>query len=256
MILATRGGDVAVRSTSLGRLLESRGGGRSHGVTVSGRTVAGLPAAGAAITFAALAVASLKMRVWRGEGLDRQRITKSWQARFFAGAPNEREPWVSVWAKTEGCLTARNSAYWLKSKDAAGRVVSVYPIAPDCVDVRWNKDRYRPEYRVLVDAGGIWSDWLGPEYILHFRGLGDPAEASALVPRTPVEIYRDSLGAALAKSGYEKSFYERGVQQSIAVSFPKEVKSDEARQWREVYEAEHGGLETRTACASSAPALS
>ena len=72
MILATRGGDVAVRSTSLGRLLDSRGGGRSHGVTVSGRTVAGLPAAGAAITFSALAVASLKMRVWRGEGLDRQ----------------------------------------------------------------------------------------------------------------------------------------------------------------------------------------
>lgn len=242
MILATARGNVAVRSASLGQLIESRTGGRTAGVHVTGRTVAGLPAAGAAITFAALAVAALKMRVWRGEGLDRQRIRDTWQARFFAGQPNEREPWVSVWAKTEGCLTARNSAYWLKSKDKAGRVVSVYPIAPDCVDVRWNRDLYRPEYRVMVDASGSWSDWLGPDAILHFRGLGDPAEAGALVPRTPIEIYRDSLAAALAKVKYETGFYEEGVHQKLAVTFPKEVKAGEARQWRELAQADQAGL--------------
>lgn len=243
MILATNRGPVAVRST-LGQLIESRGGGgRAAGVHVSGRTVSGLPAAGAAINFAALAVSSLKMRVWRGEGLERERVRNTWQARFFAGAPNEREPWVSVWAKTEGCLTARNSAYWLKSKDAAGRVVSVYVIAPDCVNVRWNRERYRPEYQVQLDAEGYaWSDWLGPEHILHFRGLGDPAEASALVPRTPVEIYRDALGAGLAKLKYEAGFYEDGVHQKLAVTFPKEVKAEEARQWRDLAEADQGGL--------------
>lgn len=242
MILATSRGPVAVRSSTLGQLIESRGGGRTAGVHVSGRTVAGLPAAGAAIVFAALAVASLKMRVWRGEGLERARVRDSWQARFFAGAPNEREPWVSVWAKTEGCLTARNSAYWLKAKDKAGRVVAVYPIAPDCVTVGFDREKHQPRYRVQVDAAGGWSDWLGPDYILHFRGLGDPAEANALVPRTPIEIYRDSLGAALAKVKYETGFYEEGVHQKLAVTFPKEVGADEARTWRDLAQADQGGL--------------
>lgn len=242
MIIRTRGGgDVAVRDMTVGQILRSQ---QSPGsVQVTPQSVAGIPAAMRAIAIASTAVAKLRFRVWRGYGVERRPVETTWQARLFAGTPNERESWFLLWEQTEACLTARNNAFWLKLSDSAGRVSAVYLIHPDNVGVRWNIERNTAEYRVRLSHTQKWSDWLDSSSVLHFRvGYADPA---AIVAPSPVMLHRESLRAALSKTRYEAALYDEGVSQSLAVIFPREVRADEAERYRERFQAEHGGVENR-----------
>jgi HK97 family phage portal protein len=244
VILATKGGDATLRDASVGALLAAEGmaRGSSPATAVTGRTVGGLPAADLAIRLASQSVALRKrIDVWRGPVNDRRRIETTWQARFFAGQPNERDPWLLVLEQTEASLTSRNNGYWLKLHDAARRVAAVHVIHPDCVKARWNSASQRAEYRIRVDDTGGWSPWLGTDQILHFK-VGYP-EPGSIWCSSPVQRFRTALGSALAKGRFENDFYDRGLMQALAVVFDKDVKPEQARRFRELMQNEHGGVD-------------
>jgi HK97 family phage portal protein len=246
MILATQGGAVKVRDASIGAVLAAEGAlrGQNGGSAVTGQSIGGLPAADLAIRIASQAVAKLRrLDVWRGKQPNLQQVTGSWQARFFAGQPNERESWFDVFEQLEASLTARNNGYWWKLRDAAGRVGAVYTVHPDNVGARWNSDTREAEYRVRNDAGQ-WSDWLTAEDVLHFR-VGYP-EPGALVAPSPVQRFRDTFGAAQSKTRYESVLYDDGVLDSVAVTFPADVSPEQARQFRDMMKDQHGGVENRS----------
>jgi HK97 family phage portal protein len=246
VILATKGGDATLRDASVGAILAAEGmaRGSSPATAVTGRTVGGLPAADLAIRLASQSVALRKrIDVWRGPVNDRRRIETTWQARFFAGQPNERDPWLLVLEQTEASLTSRNNGYWLKLHDAARRVAAVHVIHPDCVKARWNSASQRAEYRIRVDDSGSWSDWMTSDDILHFR-VGYP-EPGAIVAPTPIERFRSALAAALAKVEYERVLYDEGVLNSLAVVFGEKVTAEQAERFRELMANEHGGVQNR-----------
>jgi HK97 family phage portal protein len=245
MILATHGGDALMRDASVGAILAAEGlarGGQTGGTAVTGSNVNGLPAYNAAIRIASQAVAKRRsIRVWRGEDASRRRITTTWQARFFAGLPNERDSWFSIFEQTEASLTARNNAVWLKLSDAVGRVGSVYLIHPDNVEVRWNANQRRVEYRIRVDGTAHWSDWLTSADILHFKvGYLEPG---CIWAPSPIKIFRDALGAALAKVRFEKGLYDKGVMQQIAAVFPAGITKEQAEKFRDVFQSAAGGVD-------------
>jgi len=243
MILATPAGDVMVRGAQLNAMTDLLPLRSRAGVSVTDRTAGGLPAAKEAIRQASAGVAKLDLLVFRGRGKDKRPAPATWQARFFAGTPNERESWFLVWEMTEACLTARHNAYWQKLKDERGQVRAVYVVPPRQVTARWNTDTSRAEYR-LTDERGRRSSWLDSSVILHFR-VGHP-DPGALVAPSPVELHREQLAAALAKSRFESNFYDRGIMQSLAVVFRAEIEPQQARAWREAFEAEHAGLDNQT----------
>lgn len=246
MILATKGGDVQLRDASIGAVLAAEGAlrGQGGGAAVTGRSIGGLPAADLAIRIASQAVAKRKrIDVWRGDDELRRRITGTWQARFFAGQPNERDSWFDVFEQLEASLTSRNNGYWLKLRDEQGRVGAVYTQHPDNVEARWNRDARQAEYRLRNGDAGDWSDWLTSEDVLHFR-VGYP-EPGALVSPSPVQRFRTAFAAALAKGRYEGVLYEGGVLDSVAVTFPLGVKPEQARQFRDMMKDQHGGVENR-----------
>lgn len=239
MILRTlAGGERSVRDVSLGTLIAAENGLRGSASTaVTQRAVLGLPAWLAAVRLASQAVASRKLRVYRGDGALKTRMRSTWQARFFAAAPNERESWFAVWAQTEASLTNSHNAYWTLMLDDAGRVAAVYVADPQAVEVRWNRDQKRKEYRVTRDDGSK-SEWLTGQTVIHFRALNLPGW---LVDPSPIALHRESLSSALAKVRYESAYYDEGIMQSLAVTFPKEMKPEEADRWRQVFQATHAG---------------
>lgn len=244
MILATKGGDVALRDASIGAVLAAEGAlrGQIGGATATAASVGGLPAADLAIRIASQAVAKRKrIDVWRGT--PPTPVTTTWQARFFAGQPNERDAWFDVFEQLEASLTSRNNGYWLKLRDQQGRVGSVYTLHPDNVEPRWNRDARQAEYRIRDDNGG-WSDYMTSEDVLHFR-VGYP-EPGALVAPSPVKRFRVAFEAALAKEQYDSVLYRDGVLNSLAVTFPADVTPEKARQFRDMMKDQHGGVENRS----------
>lgn len=235
MIARTRHGDVLIeqREASMGELLASQGVllRSASGTAASSREVAGLPAWTQAIRIASEAIAKHRMRVWRGEDAERRMVTTTWQARFFAGRPNEWYSWFEAWERTEASLTARWNAFWLKEHDELGRVVAIYVLHPDEVAARWNRTLRRPEYQVQL--AGLRSEWLTSRDVLHFRvGTPDPGQ---IVSPSPVERHRRAWVAALARQAAEAEFYEDGSRRTTAVVFPGDVTPQQAEEFRQVY---------------------
>ncbi len=242
MILKSRYGDVAVtqqRDSNLGTLLRAEGLLRGNYGAVTTKDVSGLPAWKQAIRIASEAIGKHRMRVWRGEDAERRRVSGTWQARFFADRPNTLDPWFRVWEMTEASLTARGNAYWLKLFDVSQRVSEVYVVHPDTVQVRWNREALRPEYRVAQP--GMESPWLTPLDVLHFR-LGFPAPGAIQAP-SPVEEHRTALASAVSKMRSETALHEKGLSKTVAVVFPGNVTPEQAEEWKRVYIGA-GGIES------------
>lgn len=237
MILTGRGGDVEVRAN--GQWPGFNFGANPLSVPPPGwrgsngrDVVAGVPAASLAVRIASEQVASMCPGVFRGEGLDRVEVNRSWQAMFFNGQPNNTDPWDSVWQQTEASLSAENNAYWWLTMDA-GRVSEVRVVDPSLVTPKW--DGTSKVFDVAQKGGRIQ---VGTDRILHFRGPGAPGEPAA---PNPIDVFVDSFDAAVNRAGYEAEFYERGMGQAIAVTFPTGVQSKDARAFQDQLLASHGG---------------
>lgn len=194
--------------------------------------VAGIPAADAAVRIASEGVAGMEPGVFRGDGLDRLEVNTTWQARFFDGQPNVEDPWDSVWQQTEASLTAERNAYWWLVLDA-GRVVNVQVVDPRLVTPQ--RDGSRKVFLVDQKGGRVT---VGTDRILHFRGPGGPGAAAA---PNPLDLFCSTWGASIHRTSYEEEFYERGLGQAIAVTFPAGVSLQDARAFQEAMLQSHGG---------------
>jgi HK97 family phage portal protein len=236
-IVATVNGDRSVdmrRDVTLGQLITAAGGDlRGSGTAVSQREVAGLPAWQQAIRIAAWSIAKHELAVWRGQDINRRRVTATWQSRLFGGSPDYLDPsltWFYVWECVEASLTARNNAVLRLHGDLTVDRVEV--VHPDNVTVKWDASAGEPVYRVR-QADGRWSDPLGPLDVVHFR-VGS-VEPGAIWAPSPVEMHRRALGAALARSGAEENLYRGGAMKSVAVVFPDDVSPEQAQAFKDVY---------------------
>jgi phage portal protein BeeE len=236
MIVKTRHGDVEIQSrdVSLSTMIRAAGGTPRGGVYVTEREVAGVPAWQQAIRVAAWSIAKHELAVWRGRGIDRRRVTSTWQARLFGTVPNSNpvDTWFYIWECVEASLTGRNNAVLRLHLDALGRSAEVEFVHPDCVVARWDYDSRRVLYKVRVEGGG-WSDPLDYHEIVHFRN-GSPAPGAVWAP-SPIELHRVSLASVLARTRAESNLYAGGAMKSVAVVFPGDVTPEQASRWKDVY---------------------
>lgn len=242
MILRARGGDRALRAfemPSMSRVAAAAYG----GVAVTGDAAAGLPAFDEAVRIASEAVASLRLAVWTGAGVDRRRVTNGWQAAFFDGTgPNPDQPsWFEFWELVESSLTARRNAYIWRTIDR-GRVVALWGLHPDQVEVCGPG-----QYRVTMGAGGanpmgvqgVKSFEVHRDVILHIKG---PGGAGRDVAPSPIETFRRTFGAAIAQEVWQEGLYTRGTGSGVILSFPRETTKNQATEAKDLWESTGAGV--------------
>jgi HK97 family phage portal protein len=252
MILATRHGAREIRAfpqTMSNPPSRSAAGYASGQVRVDAAAAAGLPAVDAAIRGASEAVACLTLRVWRGEGTERRRVTTTWQARLLAQSrPNPAQTWFELWETLEASMTARRNAFlWRDVAD--GRAVGLWALHPDQVAVGVDDRDGSPRYRVMV--GGGWIDptrsagrnpllvEAGPDVVLHAKG---PGGGGTLVAPSPVEVFRASLGAAIAQQASQEAFYSRGTAGGHVIVFPQDLPARAVREAKALWDESNAGV--------------
>lgn len=237
---------IQSRSTSpMDQLITARSAQMAAGVTVNQTAISGLPAMQSAVEFAAEAVAGLRMGVWRGR-MPRVPALDTWQSRLFSESPNPLQGEFEFWHTLEASLEWRNSAFVWKTLDSKGRVIARTALHPGQV-AREITGRNVVRYRCFfqegypippeVDGYGLLTD-VGPENILHIRGRGTMGE---LMPLTPIQVFRKSLGLAIGKQEHEASLLENGAGYGLLATFPIGVSKDEADVWAEKFDAKHAG---------------
>lgn len=249
MIVTTRGGRRELRMFGMQDFGIPPFGlqyGNSAHVPVTAKSVAGIPAFNRAVRIAAEAVASLRLKVWTGEGVKRKQVTGVWQARLFRDALNEVQSRFGFWETVETSLSKRGNAYiWVNSD--AGRATELYALHPDQVLPVQLMDGV--EYNVVVAAGfvdpvgkGFGFYQVGAETILHIRGFDN----RGLVSPSPIEVYRESLGVGVARLQHEGNSYGRGAALRGVVTLPMDLPKDRAEQWRDMWHATYEGSNGQT----------
>lgn len=247
MIVRTRSGEIEHRTFALADLRNwGYRGVRDLSPGVTEGSAKGVPALHRAARLRAEALASLKLRCWRGEGPDRERVETTWQARLFRqDRYNEHQTRFSFWETVGESLAWRNKACIFKLVDPlTSRVVELWALHPDQVVCR---DGY---YEVRVMSGyldpigrGPGTYEVGTDALLLVRGHG---EGGQLEPPTPFQLFAEAMASSVGRQKHETRMWRRGTALQVAIQFPQGISAQDAQQWKTMWRSSYEGLDGET----------
>jgi HK97 family phage portal protein len=213
---------------------------------VGEEAVRGIPAIHRAARIRAEALGALKLRCWQGEGPDKKRMDGTWQAKLFAGPPNEWQTRFGFWETVAESLAYRGNAYiWKLVDPASQRIVDWYALHPNQVTCKG-----AGQYEVKVSAGYMDPVGRGPgtyrvdyDTILHIRGFGQGGMEEA---PSPIAVFRDALAAPVERQRHEARMWRRGTSLQLAVEFPQGVSKEQVDEWRPAWQESYEGTDGDT----------
>lgn len=213
--------------------------GRStSGKTVNERTAMQTTAVYSCVRILSEAVASLPIHVYRYTGNGKERV---YDHPLYYLLHNEPNPEMTSFVFRETLmshLAIWGNAYAQIIRDGNGRVLALYPLLPDKMEVDRDENgqlfyiytRNSDENPNFKDYGRVY---LRQEDVLHIPGLG----FDGLVGYSPIAMAKNAVGMTLACEEYGASFFENGANPGGVLEHPGVLK-DPAKvreSWQSVY---------------------
>ena len=209
------------------------------GKVVNERTAMQTTAVYACVRILAESIAGLPLHVYAYKGQGKERVPAHPLYFLLHDAPN---PEMTSFVFRETLMTHLllwGNAYAQILRDGMGRVIGLYPLLPDRMDV--GRDSKTGELYYLYTrsteenpnfkaAGQIR---LRREDVLHIPGLG----FDGLVGYSPIAMAKTAIGIALATEEYGATFFQNGARPAGVLEHPGVVKDPEKlrESWHSVY---------------------
>ena len=209
------------------------------GKVVNERTAMQTTAVYACVRILAESIAGLPLHVYAYKGQGKERVPAHPLYFLLHDAPN---PEMTSFVFRETLMTHLllwGNAYAQILRDGMGRVIGLYPLLPDRMDVgRDSKTgelyylytRSTEENPNFKTAGQIRLRWTD---VLHIPGLG----FDGLVGYSPIAMAKTAIGIALATEEYGATFFQNGARPAGVLEHPGVVKDPEKlrESWHSVY---------------------
>ncbi len=209
------------------------------GKVVNERTAMQTTAVYACVRILAESIAGLPLHVYAYKGQGKERMPAHPLYFLLHDAPN---PEMTSFVFRETLMTHLllwGNAYAQILRDGRGRVIGLYPLLPDRMDVgRDSKTgdlyylytRSAEENPHFKAAGQIR---LRHEDVLHIPGLG----FDGLVGYSPIAMAKNAVGIALATEEYGATFFQNGARPAGVLEHPGVLKdpSKLRESWQSVY---------------------
>jgi len=201
-------------------------GGTSAGKAVNERTAMQASAVHACVRVLAEAVAGLPIHLFQytADG-GKERVPTHPLYFLLHDAPNPEMTSFVFRETLMSHLLLYGNAYAQILRDGRGRVVALYPLLPNKMDVSRAKNgelfytyrRDQEESRVHPDSGIVT---LRKEDVLHIPGLG----FDGIVGYSPIAMAKNSVGMALAVEEYGATFFGNGANPGGVLEHPGTIK--------------------------------
>ena len=213
--------------------------GRStSGKNVNERTAMQTTAVYSCVRILAEAVASLPIHVYRYTETGKERVYDHPLYYLLHDEPNPEMTSFVFRETLMSHLLIWGNAYAQVIRDGSGRVLSLYPLLPDKMEV--DRDEHGQlfyTYTQNTDENPNFNEYgrvrLKPEDVLHIPGLG----FDGLVGYSPIAMAKNAVGMTLACEEYGASFFENGATPGGVLEHPGVLK-DPAKvreSWHSVY---------------------
>ena len=209
------------------------------GKVVNERTAMQTTAVYACVRILAESIAGLPLHVYAYEGQGKERVPAHPLYFLLHDAPN---PEMTSFVFRETLMTHLllwGNAYAQILRDGMGRVIGLYPLLPDRMDV--NRDSRTGELYYLYTRNaeenpnfkGAGQIRLNRMDVLHIPGLG----FDGLVGYSPIAMAKNAVGIALATEEYGATFFQNGARPAGVLEHPGVLKdpSKLRESWQSIY---------------------
>ena len=213
------------------------------GKTVNPRSAVQISAVYACVRVIAETIASIPFHYYKKDRDGRARISGESLDFILHSEPNPEMTSFS-WRETMMThLLLWGNSYNQIIRDGAGRVVAIYPLLPELMDV--DRD---PDGSIVYEYAVTPTDKrrLSSEDVLHIPGLG----FDGLKGYSPIAVMRNTLGLSLATEEYGASFFKNSATPSGVLTHPGRIKRRDdgtggpealRAQWQSVYSGPNRG---------------
>jgi len=184
------------------------------------------------------ALASLPLHIYRYKANGKERVYDHPLYHILHDEPNSEMTSFVFRETLMSHLLIWGNAYAQVIRDGAGRVVAIYPLLPNKVDVSRDKNgEIYYTYTRTSDENPNFKDYgtvvLRRQDVLHIPGLG----FDGLVGYSPIAMARNAVGMTLACEEYGASFFANGANPGGVLEHPGVLKDPKKVRdsWNKVY---------------------
>lgn len=206
---------------------------RQAGVVVNEDTAMTFAAVWACVSVISRTVAALPWGVYQKTPAGREPVSGSIEW-ILNNQPNEEMTAFSFREVMMVHALTWGNAYAEISRDLSGRVVALWPISPDRVEVRRDEVSKAIVYRV---RGETLTVDLPADKILHIHGMG----FDGLVGYSPVRMAARSIGMGIAQDTFGQAFYANGTVIGMNVEMAAGMNPEQIKQAENYYNDTHKG---------------
>ena len=216
-------------------------GNTSSGKTVNEYTAMQTTAVYSCVRVLSEALASLPLHVYRyREDGGKERVPKHPLYHILHDEPNSEMTSYVFRETLMSHLLLYGNAYAQIIRDGAGRVVALYPLLPNKMEVwRDGKGELYYTYTRSTDENPIFEKYgtvtLAKEDVLHIPGLG----YDGLVGMSPIAMAKNAVGMSIACEEYGASFFANGAHPGGVLEHPGVLK--DPGKVRDSWQAAYGG---------------
>ena len=211
----------------------------TSGKPVNERTAMQTTAVYACVRILAEAVASLPLHVYEYQDDGGKKLVHDHPLYYLLHAEPNPEMTTFVFRETlMSHLLIWGNAYAQIIRDGAGRVLGLYPLLPDKMDVqRDDRGNIYYVYSRNSDENPMFKEYgdirLKAEDVLHIPGLG----FDGLIGYSPIAMAKNAVGMTLACEEYGASFFANGANPGGVLEHPGVLKdpSKVRESWNSVY---------------------
>ena len=211
----------------------------TSGKPVNERTAMQTTAVYACVRILAEAVASLPLHVYEYQDDGGKKLVHDHPLYYLLHDEPNPEMTSFVFRETlMSHLLIWGNAYAQVIRDGAGRVLGLYPLLPDKMDVqRDDKGNIYYVYSRNSDENPMFKEYgnikLKAEDVLHIPGLG----FDGLIGYSPIAMAKNAVGMTLACEEYGASFFANGANPGGVLEHPGVLKdpSKVRESWNSVY---------------------
>jgi len=237
-ILGIRGARDKPRDSYSGSAYSFLFGRTTSGKPVNERTAMQTTAVYSCVRILAETVASLPLHIYRYTDTGKERVTEHPLYHILHDEPNQEMTSFIFRETLMSHLLIWGNAYAQIIRDGAGRVMGLYPLLPNKMEVirtesgqlMYYYSRNSEENPNFNEMGRIA---LKPEDVLHIPGLG----FDGLVGYSPIAMAKNAVGMTLACEEYGASFFANGANPGGVLEHPGILKDPKKVRdsWNEVY---------------------
>jgi HK97 family phage portal protein len=217
-------------------LLEAVRGGvdTSAGISVSPSTSLQSTAVFACVRILAESVASLPLILYERLERGKQRATGHPLYFILHDLPNPEMTSMEFREVLMGHLALWGNAYCEIVADGSGRVLELWPLRPDRMQVL--RENGNLIYKYSLPSGG--TVLLRNDQVMHIRAFG----TDGVLGLSPIALARQAVGLSLATEEFGARFFGNGARPGIVLQHPGRLSEEAVRRLRMSWEDRHQGL--------------